>query len=98
MSGLIQMSPDELRSKAVQYQNSGHEISSILTKLNNLQSELRSEWKGQAFTQFDNQFQDLSTKVENFSQLMHEIYDQLTKTANAVEDQDRQLSQNFGFR
>lgn len=97
MSGQIRMSPAELTSKATRYGRSGEQINQILTDLKNLQNELRGEWEGKAFAQFDQQFIELSPKVQNFSELMHKIEDQLKKTADAVAQQDEDLSRNFGL-
>lgn len=63
-----------------------------------MQNELRGEWEGRAFQGFDEQFNQLKPKVQNFAQLMHDIQIQLNKTADAVAQQDEQLSQNFGLR
>ncbi|PEJ68013.1 WXG100 family type VII secretion target, partial [Bacillus pseudomycoides] len=59
---------------------------------------LRGEWEGRAFDGFDRQFNDLRPKVESFSQLLHEIDVQLTKTADAVASHDEELSRNFGLK
>ena len=96
--GQIKMSPAELTEKARVYGNSGEQINEILGTLESLQSQLSEQWQGQAFQSFDNQFTELRPKVQNFSALMIEIQEQLTKTANAMSEQDQALSQNFGFR
>lgn len=83
MSGQIRMSPSELRDRAKTYGQSGRDIEDILSRLSQLQEQLRSEWEGQAFMRFDDQFEQLKPKVTEFANLM----DQLTidlKTANAV--------------
>lgn|SRR5690625_3087888 len=98
MSGQIKMSPAELSHKAKQYGESSHQIREILGRLETLQGELSLQWEGQAFRSFDDQFTELKPKVENFAQLMMEIQEQLTKTAEAMQEQDQALSQNFGFR
>ncbi|MBC6310975.1 WXG100 family type VII secretion target, partial [Listeria sp. FSL L7-1582] len=54
-------------------------------------------WEGEAFRKFDDQFQQLKPKVTDFSNLMHQIEQQLAKTANAVEENDANLSRNFGL-
>ncbi|EFR86235.1 virulence factor EsxA [Listeria monocytogenes FSL F2-208] len=106
MSGQIRMSPSELRDRAKTYGQSGRDIEDILSRLSQLQDQLRSEWEGQAFVRFDEQFEQLNfdeqfeqlkPKVTEFANLMDQINDQLEKTANAVEEHDQQLSQNFGF-
>jgi len=98
MSGQIKMSPAELASKAREYGNSSDQINQILSRLQTLQGELREQWEGQAFRSFDEQFNDLTPKVQNFAQLMMDIQTQLQKTAEAMQEQDQALSQNFGFR
>lgn len=97
MAGQIRMTPAELTAKAARYGQSSRQIEQILTDLRNLQNELRGEWEGRAFERFDDQFNELSPKVQNFAQLMQEINEQLTKTADAVAQHDEQLSRNFGL-
>ncbi|MFS0560810.1 WXG100 family type VII secretion target [Terribacillus sp. 179-K 1B1 HS] len=98
MSGQIRMTPEQLKNHAKRYHNSSEQIDAILRDLSGLQTQLRSEWEGRAFDRFDDQFIQLKPKVQEFSQLMLDIQLQLEKTAQAVQDQDEALSQNFGFR
>lgn len=97
MSGQIRMSPAELRDRAKTYGTSARDIEQLLQRLSQTQEQLRSEWEGQAFQRFDDQFNQLKPKVTEFANLMDQIEQQLQKTANAVEEQDQTLSQNFGF-
>lgn len=98
MAGQIKMTPDQLRSRAKRYGQGSQQISQVLGDLTNLQNELRSEWEGRAFERFDDQFRDLSKRTEAFAELLQEIQLQLEKTADAVQQQDEALSQNFGLR
>lgn len=98
MSGQIRMSPAELRDRAKTYGTSARDIEQLLQRLSQTQEQLRSEWEGQAFQRFDDQFNQLKPKVTEFSHLMDQIEQQLQKTANAVEEQDQALSQNFGLQ
>ncbi|WP_212926500.1 WXG100 family type VII secretion target [Oceanobacillus sp. J11TS1] len=97
MAGQIRMSPEELQAKAKRYGQGSEQIDQVLTNLSNLQDELRGEWEGRAFDQFEVQFRQLEPKVKEFSQLLLDIQDQLTKTAEAVAQQDEALSRNFGL-
>lgn len=97
MTGRITMTPEQLKSQAQTYGRSGDQISEILSQLSSLQGEIASMWEGTAFQKFDEQFNQLKPKVENFSQLLHDINQQLNKTAEAVAETDQQLSQNFGL-
>ncbi|EPF02400.1 WXG100 family type VII secretion target, partial [Bacillus toyonensis] len=69
MAGQIRMSPEELKSKATRYGQGANQIEDILRQLQNLQNELRGEWEGRAFEGFDQQFNELKPKVQNFAQL-----------------------------
>jgi len=98
VAGQIRMTPQELKNKARKYGTSGDHIDTMLGELNSLQDQLRSEWEGKAFQQFDAQYEQLKPKVKNFADLLRAIKDQLDATANAVEQQDEQLSKNFGLQ
>ena len=97
MAGQIKMTPDELHSKAERYGGGADQIHDVLSKLQNLQDELRVEWEGRAFERFDEQFLQLSRKVTDFEELLRQIQTQLQKTAQAVQEQDETLAQNFGL-
>lgn len=94
----IRMTPEQLADKAKGYGKSADTIDTMLEDLRRLQNDLREQWSGEAFTQFDNQFIDLEPKVMEFSELMKQIETQLTKTADAVQEQDQTLARNFGLR
>ncbi len=98
MAGQIRMSPEELKARAQVYGQGSDQITEVLNKLKNLQDQLRGEWEGRSFERFDDQFRELEPKVQNFSQLLIEIQTQLQKTAQAMQEQDEALSQNFGLR
>ncbi|WP_088815543.1 MULTISPECIES: WXG100 family type VII secretion target [Listeria] len=97
MSGQIRMSPTELRDRAKTYGTSARDIEQLLQRLSQTQERLRSEWEGQAFQRFDDQFNQLKPKVTEFANLMDQIEQQLSQTANAVEENDANLSRNFGL-
>ncbi|MBC2149780.1 WXG100 family type VII secretion target [Listeria booriae] len=97
MSGKIRMNPVELRNRSRTYGRKGLDIEQILKELEQLQEQLRSEWEGEAFRKFDDQFQQLKPKVADFSNLMHQIEQRLSKTATVVEEYDAALSRNFSL-
>ncbi|ARJ50992.1 WXG100 family type VII secretion target [Staphylococcus lutrae] len=94
---MIRMSPEEIRTKSQVYGNGSEQIHQILSELTRAQGEIASNWEGQAFNRFEEQFQQLTPKVEKFAQLLEEIKQQLNSTADAVQEQDQQLSNNFGL-
>ena len=98
MSGQIRVSPETLQSRAREYGKAANDIRVILSNLQRLQDTLRSEWEGAAFQGFDQQFLELKPKVENFADLMQQINTQLDKTAQAMQQNDQDLSRNFGLQ
>lgn len=98
MSGQIRVSPETLQSRAREYGKAANDIRVILSNLQRLQDTLRSEWEGAAFQGFDQQFSELKPKVENFADLMQQINTQLDKTAQAMQQNDQDLSRNFGLQ
>ena len=95
---MIKMSPEEIRAKSQSYGQASEQIHQILADLTRAQGEIAANWEGQAFSRFEEQFQQLSPKVEKFAQLLEEIKQQLNSTADAVQEQDQQLSNNFGLQ
>ena len=69
-----------------------------MNNLQRLQDTLRTEWEGAALQGFDNQFNELKPKVQNFAELMQQINTQLDKTAQAMQQNDQDLSRNFGLQ
>ena len=98
MSGQIRVTPETLQSRAREYGKAANDIRVILSNLQRLQDTLRSEWEGAAFQGFDQQFLELKPKVENFADLMQQINTQLDKTAQAMQQNDQDLSRNFGLQ
>jgi WXG100 family type VII secretion target len=98
MSGQIRMTPEQLKQRAKMYVTGSEKIDEVLRDLTNVQRDLAAEWEGQAFGKFDEQFNQLVPKVQNFSNLLREINTQLENTAEAVRLHDEQLSRNFGLQ
>lgn len=98
MSGQIRISPETLQSRAREYGKASDDITMILKNLQRLQDTLRTEWEGAAFQGFDDQFIQLKPKVQNFAELMRKINTQLEKTAQAMQQNDKDLSRNFGLQ
>lgn len=98
MSGQIRVTPEVLQDRARQYGQASNDINTILGNLQRLQDTLRGEWEGAAFQGFDQQFNELKPKVQNFAELMQQINTQLDKTAQAMQQNDQDLSRNFGLQ
>lgn len=98
MANRIMISPEQLKQRAKEYGKSAEQINQILKNLQILQDNLRVEWEGEAFKGFDIQFTDLKPKVQEFSNLMLKINQQLDKTADIMVENDQKLKSGFGFK
>jgi len=92
MSGQIRLTPEQLRSSATRYTQGAGEIRDILRKLQSEQETIRTNWDGQAFRNFDAQFNSLKPRVNEFAQLLDDINRQLVSVANSVEETDRKIA------
>ncbi|GGE55234.1 WXG100 family type VII secretion target [Priestia taiwanensis] len=98
MAGQIRVSPAELEVRAKRYGQGSEQITSVLTQLQSLQDQLATEWEGRAFEGFQQQWDQLRPKVQNFAELLMAIQHQLEQTAGAMREHDEALSRNFGFK
>lgn len=98
MAGQIRITPDQLRSQAKAYTNGSQQVDSVLRSLESTTNQITSEWEGQAFQQYQAQFEQLKPKVQQFSQLLQQINGQLNNAANTLEQTDQSISKSFGFQ
>ncbi|WP_247913446.1 WXG100 family type VII secretion target [Streptococcus sp. oral taxon 431] len=89
---LIQLTTEELRTSAQKYTNGAEEVRQVLHTLSSEQETIRENWKGSAFESFDQQFTELSPKIEEFAALLDAINAQLNKVAEIVEQNDQDLA------
>jgi len=92
MANRIKLTPSELRTSAVKYQDGANSIQNILNVLNREQTVIRSNWEGAAFTKFDEKFNELTPKIREFSDLLQSIQTQLNSVATTIEETDAQLA------
>ncbi len=88
----IKLTPEELRTSATKYTHGAQEIDQILSTLTNEQETIRTNWEGDAFTSFDNQFTELSPKIKEFSQLLEDINRQLNNVADIMIQTDSDMA------
>lgn len=59
--------------------------------------EMASQWKGQAFSAYLEQYNQLYTHVQKFEELLVSINQQLNNYAQTVAERDQQDAQSFGL-
>ena len=88
----IKLTPEDLRQSAQRYAQGSQDIDQILTNLTHEQQVIDANWDGSAFDSCEAQFNELSPKIKQFSQLLEEINGQLIKVADIVEQTDQDIA------
>ena len=88
----IKLTPEDLRQSAQRYAQGSQDIDQILTNLTHEQQVIDANWDGSAFDSFEAQFNELSPKIKQFSQLLEEINGQLIKVDDIVEQTDQDIA------
>ncbi|HZG70413.1 MAG TPA: WXG100 family type VII secretion target [Chondromyces sp.] len=92
MSGIIRLTPEELRGVARQYDQESANITELVSRLDSMSSHLQEVWEGASSQAFAQQYQELRPSFEKMSVLLNEVSQQLTNSANVLEDTDNQIA------
>lgn len=95
--GQISVTPEELKQQAQVYIRSKEQIEQAIQQVNQMNSTISEEWKGQAFQAYLEQYNELYQNVKKFEDLLESINQQLNKYADTVAERDEQDAQSFGF-
>ena len=93
----ISVTPEELKQQAQVYIRSKEQIEQAIQQVNQMNSTIAEEWKGQAFQAYLEQYNELYQNVKKFEDLLESINQQLNKYAETVAERDAQDAQSFGF-
>lgn len=93
MADRITITPEELRDSSTMFQNKAEEITQILADLRSEVDSLESTWDGAAQDAFFQSYEEMSTTLEQFPEILEGISTQLTSVADTLEDTDEQLGQ-----
>jgi WXG100 family type VII secretion target len=94
---VISLTPEQLRADSAAYIRSKDEIEAAIQKVNAMNQEIESTWKGAAFQSYLEQYNTLYQSVKQFEDLLVSINQQLNKYADTVEERDAQDATSFGF-
>jgi WXG100 family type VII secretion target len=95
--GQISVTPEQLKQQAQVYTRSKEEIEQAIQKVNQMNSTIAEQWKGQAFQAYLEQYNQLEVSVKKFEELLVSINEQLNKYADTILERDAQDAQSFGF-
>ncbi len=95
MSNQIRMTPETMRQRAGQYKTEAGKVHEVITKMDGLLSQLQSEWEGAASRSYADRYAQLKPGFQKAEQLIIEISEALTKTAQIVEETDSNIANQF---
>lgn len=95
MAGQIRISPDTMRQRAGQYRSEANNVQSVISSMDNLLSQLQSEWEGEASQSYAQRYAELKPGFQKAEELINEIAIALDKTAQALEETDASIASGF---
>ena len=95
MASQIRMTPENMRSRAGEYSTQANNLQSIITKMDALLKNLQGEWEGSASEAYATRFGELRPGFVKAKDLIDEISTSLKKTAQIVEDTDKNIANQF---
>ncbi|MBO5387812.1 MAG: WXG100 family type VII secretion target [Lachnospiraceae bacterium] len=91
----IRIAPDIMRARAMQYTAQAQAMSEIITSMDNLLTDLLSEWEGSASEAYATKYAELKPGFLEVQNLIVEIASALNTTATTVEETDTTLAGGF---
>ena len=91
----IRMTPEQMRQRSGEVRTQGDTFQDVINRMQNIITELQTEWEGQASRAFYDQFNRLKPAFNDMRQLVADIGTQLDQTANAVESLDQEIASRF---
>ena len=95
MANQIRMTPETMRTRASEYTAQANNLQQIIKKMDDLLKQLQNEWEGDASRAYAERFGQLRPGFVKAKDLVDEISAALKKTAQIVEDTDRNIAGQF---
>jgi WXG100 family type VII secretion target len=95
MAGQFRITPEQMRTRAGEFNTEGAHVNDTITKMQSLIDALQTEWEGSAATAFAQQFASLKPSFQKMKELIEDIAKQLQGTATAVEQMDAEIAGKF---
>lgn len=92
MSGIIRVTPAELESMSGRYNEESGQVGEQIVRLNSMIKQLEDAWEGEASRAFSQQYEELKPSFQQMQKLLEDIAGQLSSTAKALEDADKQIA------
>ncbi|MGE7604660.1 WXG100 family type VII secretion target [Peribacillus sp. NPDC097675] len=88
----IRVTPSELKDVARQYDNESQQVTDIIGRLDKMRDHLVGIWEGASSQAFVGQYEELKPSFNDMARLLNEVSQQLTKSAQILEDTDNQIA------
>lgn len=95
MANQIRMTPETMRTRASEYTTQANNLQQVINKMDNLLKQLQGEWEGDASRAYAQRFNELRPGFVKAKELVDEISAALKKTAQIVEETDRNIAGQF---
>lgn len=87
----IRISPDAMRGRANEYRAQADAVGEVISKMDNLLSQLQGEWEGQASSNYAAKYSELKPGFVKAQELINEIATALDSTARVLEETDNSI-------
>lgn len=98
MAGIIRVTPDELRDRASQFAQKADDLRTFIGEMDTLTQQTLEEWEGDASEKFEGQWHDVKPTYEASAEALDTMNQQLTSTAQALEDTDAAAAAGIGVQ
>ncbi|UNL86360.1 WXG100 family type VII secretion target [Priestia koreensis] len=92
MSGIIRVTPAELREMSGRYNTESGHVQELVSRLDGMKSQLQDMWEGASSDAFAAQYEELKPSFVQMHNLLADIAKQLSDSANVLEDTDNQIA------
>jgi len=86
----IRITPEQVRQVAGQFAQAAHQSQEMVTRLTNAVNAMQPEWEGMTSQRFYGDFQQWSSQMARFVELLNSISTQLNQIADRFAAADQQ--------
>ena len=95
MGNQIRITPDAMRQRAGEYTTQAGIVGEVISTMDSLLNSLQEEWEGEASRSYADKYGELKPGFVKAQELINEIAQALTATADLVERTDSEIAAQF---
>ena len=85
MIGILKVSPEQLRTSAQSFANTGNSVSNLTSQMTSLVQSLSSAWSGEASSAYASKFNQLNDDIQRLIKMINEHSTDLQQMAATYE-------------